>query len=197
MRSVRAGKIGGWALLILIVGPSGAGKDTLLSGARAALGEHSMIRFVRRVITRPGDLGEEAHESASEQEFELREQVGDFALHWRAHGLRYGIPADISMDLARGRILIANVSRAVVAEAVARFPVAVIEITAPAEVLAARLAERGREAADDVARRLAREIELPVPVTRLSVVNDGTREAGVARLLDAIREAAGLDAVQG
>ncbi len=184
-------------MLILVVGPSGAGKDTLLNGAREALGEHSTMRFVRRVITRPGDMGEEAHESVSEQEFELREQVGDFALSWRAHGLRYGIPSDISMDLAQGRVVIANVSRAVVAEAAARFPVAVIEVTAPPAVLAARLAERGRESADDVARRLARDIELPLPVTRVTVVNDGTREAGVSRLLDAIREAAGLDAVDG
>jgi phosphonate metabolism protein PhnN/1,5-bisphosphokinase (PRPP-forming) len=184
-------------LLILVVGPSGAGKDTLLNGVRDAFAREGGIRFVRRVITRPGDLGEEAHESASEQEFELREQVGDFALSWRAHGLRYGIPADISIDLAQGRVVVANVSRAVVAEAAALFPVAVIEVTAPPALLAARLAERGRDTADDVARRLSRDIELPVPVTRLTVVNDGSKAQGVARLRDAIREAAGLDAVQG
>ena len=184
-------------MLILVVGPSGAGKDTLLNGVREALGEEGGFRFVRRVITRPGDMGEEAHESASEQEFELREQVGDFALSWRAHGLRYGVPADISFDLARGRVVIANVSRAVLAEAAERFPVAVIEVTAPTATLAKRLAERGREDAEDVARRLKREIELPLRVTRLVVVNDGTRELGVQRMLAAIREAAGLDAVQG
>lgn len=184
-------------MLILIVGPSGAGKDTLLNGVRDRIGEPAGMRFVRRVITRPGDLGEEEHESVSEQEFELREQAGDFALSWRAHGLRYGIPADISFDLARGRVVIANVSRAVVAEAVAKFPVAVVEITAPRDLLEARLAERGREDVGDVARRLAREIELELPVTRLQVVNDASKEAGVQRLLAAIREAAGLDAVQG
>lgn len=189
-------QIGGDALLILVVGPSGAGKDTLLNGAREALeAEEGGIRFVRRVITRPGDMGEEAHESVGAQEFEIREQAGDFALSWRAHGLRYGIPADISLDLAMGRLVIANVSRAVLAEAAARFPVAVIEVTAPAEALAARLSERGRETADDVARRLAREIELPLRATRLTVVNDGTREQGVARMLAALREAGGLDAL--
>ena len=166
MRSVRRGKIGRFlGVLILVVGPSGAGKDTLLNGVRAALGEHSTMRFVRRVITRaapgPGELGEEAHESVSEQEFEVREQAGDFALHWRAHGLRYGIPSDISMDLAQGRVVIANVSRAVVAEAAARFPVGVIEVTAPGEMLAARLVERGpggdgrRGAADGAGDRAA------------------------------------------
>ncbi len=184
-------------MLILIVGPSGAGKDTLLNGVREGMSEPAGIRFVRRVITRPGDLGEEEHESVSEQEFELREQAGDFALNWRAHGLRYGIPADISFDLAHGRVVIANVSRAVVAEAAAKFPVAVVEVTAPRELLETRLAERGREDAGDVARRLSRDIELELPVTRLRVVNDGSREVGVQRLMTAIREAAGLDTVQG
>jgi phosphonate metabolism protein PhnN/1,5-bisphosphokinase (PRPP-forming) len=184
-------------VLILIVGASGAGKDTLLNGVRELLGEHPGVRFVRRVITRPGDMGEEDHESCTLQEFEAREQAGDFALSWRAHGLRYGIPADISFDLAKGRVVIANVSRAVVAEAAEQFPVSVVEITAPAELRAGRLARRGREAADDVARRLSRAIELPLPVQRLVVVNDGTPEQGARRLMEAIREAAGLDQVQG
>ena len=188
-------------MLILIVGPSGAGKDTLLNGVRDSVhaieGEHGGMRFVRRIITRPGDLGEEEHESVSEQEFELREQAGDFALSWRAHGLRYGVPSDIAFDVARGRVVIANVSRAVVAEGAAKFPVAVIEITATREILEARLQDRGREDAADVARRLARDIEVPLPVTRLRVVNDRSKEAGTSALLAAIREAAGLDAAQG
>ena len=182
-------------MLILTVGPSGAGKDTLLNGARNALADDLRFRFVRRVITRPGDMGEEAHESVTEQAFELRKQAGDFALTWRAHGLHYGIPADISMDLARGRVVIVNVSRAVVAEAVARFPVSVIEISAPADVLAMRLAARGREDAVDVARRLARSIELRLPVERQTVVNAGTVEEGVRDLLAAITRASG-DALQ-
>ena len=178
-------------MLILIVGPSGAGKDTLLNGARAALGDNPRFRFVRRIITRPGDMGEEAHESVTEQAFELRREAGDFALTWRAHGLHYGIPADIAIDLARGRVVIANVSRAVVAEAAARFPVGVIEVAAPANVLARRLAARGRDDAVDVARRLSRAIELPLPIDRERVINDGTVEAGVRRMLAAINRAAG------
>ena len=169
-------------MLILIVGPSGAGKDTLLNGARDALGEHPGIRFVRRVITRPGDMGEEEHESVTEQEFALREAAGDFALSWRAHGLHYGIPADISFDLAQGRVVVANVSRAVVAEAAEQFPVSVIEVTAPADVLRGAAApSAGGRTPSDVARRLAREIELPLPVQRQTVMNDGTPEQGVER----------------
>ncbi len=178
-------------MLILIVGPSGSGKDTLLNSARAALGDRAPVRFVRRIITRPVGDGEEAHESVSEQAFRLRQEAGDFALSWRAHGLHYGIPADIMIDLAQGRAVVANVSRAVVAEAAQRFPVAVIEISAPADTLARRLAARGREDAVDVARRLSRAIELPLPVERQRVVNDGTVEHGTRKLLAAIRAASG------
>ena len=148
MRAAREGLAGpkpGCALLILIVGPSGAGKDTLLNGARAVLeaGRDGEVRFVRRVVTRPSGGGEEEHESVTEDAFLTMQEEGAFALSWRAHGLHYGIPADISADLARGRLVIANVSRAVVAEAARRFQVAVIEISAPADVLARRLAARG------------------------------------------------------
>lgn len=180
-------------MLVLIVGPSGAGKDTLLNGAREVLGDG--VRFVRRVITRPREEGKdgetEEHEAVTEAMFRVREQAGDFALSWRAHGLRYGVPADISLDLGRGRVVVCNVSRAVVAEAASRFPVAVVEVVAGADVRAARLAARGREDAGDVARRLVREIEVPVVVERHEVVNDGTVAQGVERMLAAIRVASG------
>jgi ribose 1,5-bisphosphokinase len=168
-------------MLILVVGPSGAGKDTLLDGARAAL---PGVRFARRVITRPADAGGEDHEAVSDAEFDRR----DFALRWGAHGLRYGI---LAADVARGGDLVANVSRGVIAQAAAKFPVHVIEVTAPPEVLAARLAARGRESAADVAARLARAVPLPdgVPVTR--VMNDGTVAEGIDRFVAAITRVTG------
>lgn len=178
-------------MLILIVGPSGAGKDMLLNGARAAMGGDA-VRFVTRVITRPVTPGEEVHEAVSETGFLARQAAGGFALSWRAHGLHYGIPADIVQDLAMGRMVVANVSRAVVAEAAARFPVGVIEISAPSDILARRLAARGREDAVDVARRLSRAIELPLPVERQRLVNDGTPAQGVRKLVNAIRNAGGV-----
>lgn len=169
-------------MLVLVVGPSGAGKDTLLEGARKALPE---VRFVRRVITRPAAAGGEDHDAVSESDFSQR----SFALQWAAHGLRYGIPADIADDLARGGVVIANVSRGAIAEAASRFPVHVIEVTASPEVLAHRLSARGRETPADVAARLARSASLPpgVPVTQ--VMNDGSVEDGVARFITAVSRA--------
>jgi phosphonate metabolism protein PhnN/1,5-bisphosphokinase (PRPP-forming) len=169
-------------MLVLVVGPSGAGKDTLLDAARATLADDPRFRFVRRVITRPAEAGGEAHEAVTEAAFAER----TFALAWGAHGLSYGIPDDIADDLAEGRVVVANVSRGVIAEAARRFPVRVIEVTAPPEVLAARLAARGRETGADIAARLARSVTLPVGVGVETVINDSTLESGIARFLAAL-----------
>jgi phosphonate metabolism protein PhnN/1,5-bisphosphokinase (PRPP-forming) len=173
-------------MLILVVGPSGAGKDTLLDAARAALGADARFRFVRRVITRPVDAGGEAHEAVTPAEFARRR----FALRWQAHGIDYGIPDDIETDLRDGRIVVASVSRGVIAEAASRYDVRVIAVTAPADVLAARLIARAREEAADIASRLARDVPLPQGVAIETVVNDSTLEEGAARFLAALNRAA-------
>jgi phosphonate metabolism protein PhnN/1,5-bisphosphokinase (PRPP-forming) len=182
-------------MLFLVVGPSGAGKDTLMDGVRAALaGDHGFrpgfrtggIRFVRRVITRPPGPGED-HEPVTADEFVRRREAGGFALHWNAHGLDYGIPADIADDLRTGRVVVANVSRGVIAQAAACFQVVVLQITAPPAVLAGRLAGRGRETPAKIADRLAREVALPEGVAVQTVVNDDTPERGVAAILALLR----------
>lgn len=170
-------------MLVLVVGPSGAGKDTLLDAAKQVLAHDRRFHFVRRVITRPADAGGEAHEAVTEAEFARR----TFALQWQAHGLRYGIPAEA---IDPGRVVVANVSRTVIGDAVHRFDARVIEVTAPPEVLATRLRARGREGAADVATRLARSIPLPSGVHVETVVNDGSVAEGVARLVAALNRAA-------
>ena len=157
-------------MLVLVVGPSGAGKDALLKAARAEFGDDDRIRFVRRVITRPAEAGGEDHEPVSESAFATR----SFALQWQAHGLHYGIPADIAEDLARGRAVVANVSRGVIVEAAERYPTRVIEITAPTQILAQRLAARGRETEADVAKRLARNVRVPDYIDVETIINDRT-----------------------
>jgi ribose 1,5-bisphosphokinase len=170
-------------MLVLVVGPSGAGKDTLLEAARQTLADDPRFRFVRRVITRPADAGGEAHEPATAEEFAAR----DFALQWQAHGLSYGIPADAIEEDA---VVVANVSRTVIADAARRFPTRVIEVTAPSDVLAARLAARARETAADVAARVSRRVALPDHVHVETVVNDASLAEGVARFLAALTRAA-------
>lgn len=143
--------------LILVVGPSGAGKDSLIAWCRARLPDDAAIVFPRRVITRAvADLSED-HDAVPETAFGQMAANGDFALHWRAHGLGYGVPASIAGDLAAGRNVVVNVSRAVLDEARRRFaPVTVALVKVPAGILAERLRRRSRETEDDIAGRLAR-----------------------------------------
>jgi phosphonate metabolism protein PhnN/1,5-bisphosphokinase (PRPP-forming) len=173
-------------MLVLVVGPSGAGKDTVLGLVRQALAGDPRFRFVRRVITRPADAGGEDHEAVSEAAFAQR----TYALQWQAHGLRYGLPVDVIEDLARGIVVVANVSRLVIAEAAERFPVRVIEVTAPPAVLAQRLTQRGRETAEDVAKRLARDVSIPDRVPVDTVVNDKTPAEAAERFIAALIRAA-------
>jgi ribose 1,5-bisphosphokinase len=161
-----------------------------MAGARAALEGDARFRFVRRSITRAAEAGGEDHLPLSPEAFEARRAAGGFALWWGAHGLRYGIPADIAGDLAAARVVVANLSRTVLAEAAARLPLLVLEISAPIEVLAARLAARGRENAADIAARLGREAPLPAGLPVARVTNDGPVEAGVAAVLAVLRGAA-------
>ena len=170
-------------MLVLVVGPSGAGKDTLVDAAKLALAHDRRFHFVRRIITRPASAGGEAHEAVTEAEFARRH----FALQWQAHGLRYGIPAD-AIDASR--IVVASVSRTVISEAVRRFTARVIEITAPPDVLAVRLGARGREDAADVAKRLVRSVALPSNVRVETVMNDGSIDEGAARFVAALSRAA-------
>ena len=165
-------------MLVLVVGPSGAGKDTLLNAAREMFSDDPRVHFVRRVITRPADPDGENHEPVTEAEFAAR----DFALSWSAHGLRYGISA---VDAAP--VVVANVSRGVIATAAAQYDARVIEVTAPPEILAARLAARGRETAADVTRRLDRTAPIPPGAAVETVWNDATLAIGVERFVAALR----------
>lgn len=176
--------------LFAVVGPSGAGKDTLLA---AACAEQPDLVLVRRVITRPETAGGEAFEGVSEAEFDARLAAGAFAIWWPAHGLRYGIPAGIDADLAAGRDVVFNGSRAALAEAAARYPgLRVLLITARPEVLAGRLAERGREDAADIEARLARAAYvLPAGLRADVIENNGTVAQASNALLAALQPVSG------
>lgn len=172
--------------LFALVGPSGVGKDSLLAAVRAARPE---VHLARRVITRAADAGGETFEAVPEAEFARRLVEGAFALHWRAHGLSYGIPREIDAIMAAGRDVLFNGSRAVLAEAAARYPsLRVLHVTARPETLARRLAGRGRESAEEIAARLARADQaLPPGLAATRICNDGALEMAVAAILDALQ----------
>jgi phosphonate metabolism protein PhnN/1,5-bisphosphokinase (PRPP-forming) len=169
--------------LFLIVGPSGAGKDTLIAAARERLPAHH--RFPRRTITRPATPGGEDHVAVDMATFEARERSDGFALSWRAHSNAYGIPASMAADLAAGNHVVVNASRTVIAQARRLFaPTRVILVTAPPETLRARLLTRGREAEDAVAQRLHRS---PAAEPDTVIVNDGPLQHAVDAFVAALK----------
>ena len=171
---------------MLVVGPSGAGKDTLLDLAKASHKNNPDIIFARRVITRE-PMGED-HDTLDEAAFITARQNGAFLLAWGAHGLHYGIPASLRHDLQRGRTVIANVSRSVIPEAeTLDAHVTVLNVTAATDVLARRIAARGRESLADIEQRLRRE--QPIVTTRAQLIhvqNDGALDDAAKLFMAAI-----------
>ncbi|MGN6303197.1 MAG: phosphonate metabolism protein/1,5-bisphosphokinase (PRPP-forming) PhnN [Mesorhizobium sp.] len=156
--SAREGSAGR-GTLIAVVGPSGAGKDSLLTYARERLGADPATLFVRRVITRPAAIDAEDHASLSVDAFLAAQAAGLFAVAWEAHGLHYAIPATVHRHLASGGVAVVNGSRAALPAIRSAFGhVVTVQVTCRPDILAARLAARGREDIDHQQARLARSV---------------------------------------
>lgn len=138
---------------VAVVGPSGAGKDTLIAALCQRLAGYDQFVFARRVITRESDVTE-ANEVVTPEGFESLKAAGGFLLDWTANGLHYGLPKSLADEMTMGRIVIANISRGMVPALRQRVQrCCTVLITATPEVLAHRLQNRGRE---DVAAQQAR-----------------------------------------
>jgi len=175
--------------LILVVGASGVGKDSLLDGARRALAGRDDIVFPRRIITRPPGLGGEDYIAVSEAEFLELQRQSRFALHWSAHGLHYGISRDIDEDLRQERKVVVNASRAILDAARRQYhALRIVHVTAAPAVIAARLRQRGRETEAEIAARLQRAVPADLSNGDDVVVceNDGPLSEGLARFLQLI-----------
>ena len=149
--------------LVLVVGPSGAGKDALLGHARRILADDEAVLFAERIVTRPNRTGNVTHVEMDALNFELKSENGEFGLYWAAYGNRYGVPRSAFDVLEQGVSVIVNGSRTVVDEARRlHSPTLVILVTASADILRERLHARGREQFEAVPRRLVRAASLTV-----------------------------------
>jgi ribose 1,5-bisphosphokinase len=188
-RSVRSGR------LIYVVGPSGAGKDTLIAHARAQLAHRLPLTIAHRYITRPPHGTSENHIFLTLEEFATRERAGLFAMQWDSNSLRYGIGVEIDQWIAAGVSVLVNGSRGYLPDALQRYPaLRLVSVTAPAELLHARLAQRGREDNVAIAARLQRShaFNQLVRTPELHVVNDGrSEEAGDRLVRYLVKEVAG------
>ncbi len=171
--------------LVYVVGPSGAGKDSVLRGARGSLDER--VRFAVRTITRPPSESEHNRE-LDPAAFAAERDAGRYALWWEANGHHYGIGVEIDEWLDDGDVVVVNGSRAHLPTAAERYGDRLhpLLITAGAEILAVRLAGRGRESAEERLARLQRSAVLgPPDHDRLHIIdNSGDLADAVAGCVD-------------
>jgi ribose 1,5-bisphosphokinase len=172
--------------VIIIVGPSGAGKDTLIGMAKAELAGRDDVVFPRRLVTRDADGSEDSLPLAV-ADFEAGHALGGFSLSWAAHGHGYAYPLAIDDDIAQGRTVVLNTSRMVVAAARGRYrQTHVVLIDAAPELRRARLLGRGREEGGVVALRLERETAFQAADADTTIRNDGDPREAAARLIAVI-----------
>ncbi|EFO32429.1 phosphonate metabolism protein/1,5-bisphosphokinase (prpp-forming) phnn [Roseibium sp. TrichSKD4] len=183
-----SGKLGPGAL-VLVVGPSGVGKDTLLTALKERLQGNDEVVFARRAITREADENSEDHATLSMDAFSDLVALGEVALSWEAHGLGYVLPKTYDADIQAGKTVIANGSRRALRTAQEKYAhFKVLLITAPIPVLAERLAARGRETRSEIEQRLSHaDMSVEPEFDLVEIENTGPIEAGVDRILSALK----------
>jgi phosphonate metabolism protein PhnN/1,5-bisphosphokinase (PRPP-forming) len=107
------------------------------------------------MVTRPAQPGSD-HDPVTPQQFARLIGSGGLVWCWEAHGFHYGIEARYAAEVAAGKTVVVNGSRAHADGLDAPERVRVVQIVADAGQLASRLERRGRDAPHEVTRRLAR-----------------------------------------
>lgn len=148
--------------------------------------------FPRRIVTRPATEFED-HDTLTEEEFSAAVADGRLAFWWSAHGLRYGVPCSIDADIRAGRTVVCNTSRAVAPDLRARYRRTVfVLVSAPNEVLAARLSARGRTSDGEGQHRLNRAGQFAALHPDFTIENVGDAETGIKALTSIIRSGRAL-----
>ena len=155
--------------LILVVGASGAGKDSLLKVAKLHFRDYPNVHFLRRYITRkPGEFEDNFY--VDDIAFEILKDHGFFFSFWYAHDLKYGVPRQEIESLKENETIIVSISRTKIREFEQRFSgkVTTINITAEESIIKERLERRKRESSMQIKTRLERML---IPVSASNLIN--------------------------
>ena len=178
--------------LIFIIGPSGAGKDTLLNEARVLLANSKSILFAHRYITRSPEYGVENHIALSTKEFEVRSAAGLFSIQWSGNDLHYGIGSEIDLWINKGFTVVVNGSRAYLKslEVIPGHWVPLV-IDVDRKKLESRLILRSRESAQQIKERLRRNDLLSDSAQGYrKILNNGSVREGVNQLCSELKSIA-------
>jgi guanylate kinase len=145
--------------LVVISGPSGAGKTTIV---RRVLDEDpSLVWSVSATTRRPraGEVDGRDYLFLTREEFERRLAAGFFAEHAESFGNLYGTPAGpLAEALKGGRVIVLDIDVAGARQIRAKFPEAALVFIRPPdfETLARRLTKRRSESEEQFRLRLER-----------------------------------------
>ncbi len=174
--------------LFLVVGPSGAGKDSVIAGAKTLCANERTIIFPRRIVTRPATADED-HLGVSNSAFDDARRSDAFALWWQAHGLKYALPISIDTDIRSGRTVVCNASRGVVGDARMRYRhVMCALITARVDLLAARLEGRSRNSDGSLKDRIERNAMFTQFSADVVIDNSGALGEAIHELTSLLRD---------
>lgn len=169
--------------LVYVVGPSGAGKDSLLQWLVQHPPAGTQLHLARRTVTRPASAGGEGHESVDAAAFTALLDAGAFALHWSANGLHYGIREQEFVALDTGAWVLVSGSRAHLPIAQKSYPgLSAVHVHASAGVLRQRLRARQRESNAEVEARLHRALAFEPPADAFCLSNDQDLDSAGHRL---------------
>lgn len=188
----------GVPLLVVVSGPSGVGKDTLLE--RLAQLNHDMkFHFVVTATTRRPRQGERDgvnHHFLDRTEFERMIAAGELLEYANVYGNYYGVPkSQVRTALAQGKhvLLRVDVQGAERLRSVAPEAVFIFVLPPSLETLEARLVARGKDSPDSIKTRLAAaraEIAQSDRFDYTIVNGDGALDESVRSLVDIIQREA-------
>ena len=172
--------------LYYLVGPSGVGKDTVLSHLKRNEYSARQPLVAHRYITRPVRLNDENHIELAEFDFNRRKESKLFLFDWESHGYKYAIGREVKRFLKTGNSVIVNGSRNYLEKARLKYPDLVpVWMTVSDDVLRQRLRQRGRETDEEIEVRIQRNHELDRlrPANCVSINNDQSVEDTIGQFM--------------
>ena len=168
--------------LIVLVGPSGVGKDTVLKALATKMKNLWVSVSVTTRPPRPGEVDGVSYDFISNEEFDAMVNVNEL-LEWAEYaGARYGTPkAPIDLHIAQGKVVVLEIELEGARQVRANAPDARFVLLAPPSIdeLKRRLATRGTESPAEQEARLAKAlVELAASDEfEAVIVNDSVEQA--------------------